>query len=196
MKCGRILAVAATALLLLLKPAIATAPVLTYNIDLWPSFTFSLSTSDSTTGTTVLSSGWSYTSFTGSVALTPGTMNFIHLSTGGGSGYSPGVIGDFTLSGGGTFANGATTIVTDNATGWNFSQTGFGTGYYSPTVRLGSTSLYDVPTGAPTSYWLIDSNLNYPGDLWMSVAINLPEPASGLLLLAPLTAITMLRRRR
>lgn len=113
--------------------ALASADQITGNLTVDDGFTAYLSTSDSTAGT-VIGTGnfWGTTWSLTPTILTPGQTYYLHIDASNGSG-AAGFIGDFSLSGTDfEFANGSQNLLTET-TDWLVSDSGFGSGYYTPT---------------------------------------------------------------
>ena len=98
-------------------------------------FTAYVSTDDSVEGTEFASGHNWPQQFTGSIELTPGVTNYLHIKAFNDGGPSM-FIGSFTLSDSNArFANGTQSLVT-NTTEWQGNLTGFGGAYTAP-VDLG-----------------------------------------------------------
>ncbi|MFL9923625.1 PEP-CTERM sorting domain-containing protein [Herbaspirillum lusitanum] len=186
--------------------AFASPTTLTSKLNVDNTFSFYVSTNDSTLGTFIGSgSDWGTTSSFSSI-LTAGVTNYLHIiatNLGGPGGF----LGAFTLSGSDdfVFANGSKTLLTGD-TGLKQNLTGFGTPY-NATVSEGANGVspwgYIASYGTLVPQWVWNYNSTSSGDfntVYFSAAIlqaaAVPEPGSIALLGLGLLALMVLYKRR
>ena len=184
-----------------------------------------LSTSATDRGTLIGSgNNWQSTFYVNPTALAAGTTYYLNIEAinGDSGSYSAGgFIGDFTLSGGGTFSNGQTELLT-SASGWlagynDSNSANVAQPWVRPTgsaVALGANGVAPWGTVGNISssanwIWANDirsSNGSTPGyqcaactvdfQTSFTTAAAVPEPASAAALVAGLVGLGLVRRRR
>lgn len=156
-----------------------------------------ISTNDSVQGTQFLvqSNTWQSGAVTGSVALTPNVVNYLHINARDVFGQPSMIIGEASLSDSGfAFPNSLTTLLT-NTTDWKVSLSGYGSGYFTPTdLGPNGSGPWGFNSGISASARRIWSNQT-TGEHYFSVALTpVPEPATIGLLIA--SASLYLKRRK
>ena len=179
----------------LVMAGFAQATTLTFEAVADDTFTAYISTDDTVLGTQFLSQvgTWQNGGGVGSIGLTAGVTNYLHVIAMDQFGAPSMLIGEASLDDGlFEFGNSSQTLLT-NTTEWNLSLTGFGVNYFTPS-DLGQNG---------TGPWGIQSNIDINarrlwsqqtgGEHYFSVAINpVPEPIS----LIGLGAFGLLLRRK
>lgn len=197
-------AVAAVTLLCgAIAPSALAAQALSGDLTVDNSFTAYLSTSVTTQGSTLVSgTDWTTTYSFGSVALTPGQTYYLQVR-GTDVGVISAFIGDFTLDGAFTFANGSQ-FLTTNTTDWFGSATGFGVDATAlRTWGANGTSPWgarpNIDTGADF-IWTAEGCTNCTRYFWTTITptAQIPEPASFALLVTGALGLAgvAVRRRR
>lgn len=152
-------------------------------------------------------------------ALNPGTTYYLNIEAingGGGSYSSGGLLGEFSVTGGATFANGSQTALTGDS-GWVASynnNTDTAQAWLQPTGTVsiegpnGSTGPWGTIAGISSSadwVWATDaSSGSTPGDqcaactvdFQIAISTAVPEPASAALTFVAVTALGLVRRRK
>lgn len=160
-------------------------------------FTAYVTTNDTAQGTQFVSQvgSWQSGGATGSIALTAGVTNYLHIIAADIFGAPSMLIGQASLNDAlFSFGNGTQSILT-NTTDWNVSLTGFGTNYVTPT-DLGQNG---------TGPWQTQNNVNInarriwssqtSGNQYFSIAINpVPEPMT-LVAIGALGTLVLRRKR-
>lgn len=162
-------------------------------------YTAHISTDDNVQGVQFLAGRDWTTSQAGSVELTEGVTNYLHIKaydTGGPAAF----LGTFSLTGNGfSFANGLQTLTTGEGF---FRQSETGWGSYSDVTQIGPQggSLPTVDVQSPDAIWIWSDDHYNDNAVYFTVAINavapVPLPAALPLLLASLGGLGLVARRR
>lgn len=177
--------------------SVASATNLTFSGVADDFFEAYISTSDAVQGTqfAAQTSTWQNGTTTGTVALTANTTNYLHIRARDVFGAPSMLVGQASLSDAGfMFANNTQSLLTNN-TDWNLSLTGFGTGYFAPTiVGQNGQNVWGTQSGISLNAMRIWS-AQTTGEHYFSVRIvPVPEPA-GLAAIA-FGAAMLIRRRK
>ena len=176
---------------------ITHASLITGHMTADDSFNFYISTDDSIQGTLV-GSGTDWTlPYTLVGTLTPGVVNYLHISAVNGNDNPPpraGFVGDFSLTDTAfAFANGTQYQLTNNLD-WSVSATGFGLATSTPGVGSGYLTYTGGYDHAATAIWLATQENNQSA--YFSTQINpTPEPATYILLSISLGAVGIARKQ-
>lgn len=190
-----------TLLACLSAPSALLAQSLRGDLTVDNSFAAYLSTSVGTQGTQIVSgTNWKATySFSG-VSLTPGETYYLQVR-GVDVGVIAGFLGDFSLDGDFTFANGST-FLTTNTSDWFASTTGFGIGAQTPGMHglNGATPWRTRPNIEANAEWIWtkDGCINCTRYFWTSITpvAQIPEPMTELLLGAGALGLVLIGRAR
>ncbi|MBS1705831.1 MAG: PEP-CTERM sorting domain-containing protein [Armatimonadetes bacterium] len=158
-----------------------------------------VSTDDSVQGTLFnkQTGTWQAGAQTGSITLTPGVTNYLHIQARDVFGAPSMILGQATLSDGGfLFGNGTDTLLTNGAD-WKVSLTGFGSNY-QPVVDLGKhgTMVWGSFSGISSDARHIWSNQT-AGEQYFSIPIRsvVPEPATMAVLAAGVAGLVRRRKK-
>lgn len=182
-------------------PSVVSAQSLRGDLTVDNSFAAYLSTSVGTQGTQIASgTNWTSTySFSG-VSLTPGETYYLQVR-GVDVGVIAGFLGDFTLDGDFTFANGST-FLTTNTSDWFASATGFGLGGQTPgrQGRNGDLPWRTRPNIDASAEWIWtgDGCINCTRYFWTPITpvAQIPEPMTYVLLGAGVVGLVIIGRGR
>lgn len=140
-----------------------------------------ISTSDSVQGTQFAqqTSTWQAGTTTGTTTLTAGVTNYLHIRARDVFGAPSMIVGELNLSDSGFYFDNNTQNLLTNAVDWKVSLTGFGSGYFTPTVvGQNGQNIWGTQTGISLNALRIWSNQTQ-GEHYFSVRINpVPEPAT------------------
>jgi hypothetical protein len=190
-------ALAPIAAALMMVAGSSSAAVLTSKMSVDNGYRIYISTSDSVQGTLFGSANDWYTTFTDTTTLAAGQSYFLHIYAYDQGGIA-GLLGDFSLTGGGhKFANGLTSMTT-NTTNWMGNNTGFA----APYVAVGSLGQDGVspwnnrPNIADSATWIWAGDANNNDHAYFTTRINaVPEPTTVAMLGLGLLALGAARRR-
>jgi PEP-CTERM motif len=163
------------------------------------SYSFYISTSDTTTGTLAgIGSNWLSPDTISTAALTPGVVNYLHITAYNDTG-TAGFLGDFTLSDSGfTFANGSQYLLTNAVpNNWFVSTTDYGINV-SPVTKIdpGINGFYTSSINQTADTIWASTTLDAQS-VYFSTAITptVPEPSTYLLLCISLGAVGFVRKK-
>lgn len=173
------------------------ASVLTTKMSVDNGYRVYISTADNVQGTLFGSANNWYTTFTNTTTLAADTSYFLHVYAYDQGGIA-GLLGDFSLTGGGhKFANGLTGMTT-NTTNWMGNTSGFGAGY-GAVGGLGNDGVSpwgNRPGIADSATWIWVGNAYDNNAAYFTTEIKaVPEPTTVAMFGLGLLALGVARRR-
>jgi hypothetical protein len=182
-------------------PGLASATILNASITVDDDYEAYIATVDAAQGTLFMENTGTWQSVeSGSVALTPGVVNYLHIQGRDVFGPPSMFIGSFSLSDGlFRFSNGLQTLDT-NAVNWRLSRTGFGLNDLTPTdIGPNGSGAWGLVGGgvSPSARHIWSDTQGQQGvdHYFTTVLTPVPEPGT-LVLLAIGAALSVLRRKR
>jgi hypothetical protein len=174
------IALAPVAAALMLIAGSSSAAVLTSKMSVDNGYRIYVSTADNVQGTLFGSANDWYTTFTDTTTLAAGQSYFLHIYAYDQGGIA-GLLGDFSLTGGGhQFANGQTSMTT-NTTNWMGNNTGFGAAY-GAVGSLGNDGVSpwgNRPGIVDSATWIWAGDANNNDQAYFTTRINaVPEPTT------------------
>ncbi|MBL8049101.1 MAG: PEP-CTERM sorting domain-containing protein [Chthonomonas sp.] len=183
-------------LALVASVGLASATSLTLKMVADDFFEAYISTSDAVQGTQFAAqvNTWQAGTVTGTVALTPGMTNYLHIRARDVFGAPSMIVGEASLSDAGFAFGNLTQNLLTNTTDWQVSLSGFGSGYVTPTlIGFNGGGPWGTQSGISLNAARIWSNQT-AGEHYFTTAIRVvPEPAS--LLAFALGGLLVLRRK-
>jgi hypothetical protein len=173
-------ALAPVAAALMMVAGSASAAVLTSKMSVDNGYRIYVSTADNVQGTLFGSAADWYGTYVDSTTLAAGQSYFLHIYAYDQGGIA-GLLGDFSLAGGGhKFANGQTSMTT-NTTNWMGNNTGFGSAY-GAVGSLGNDGVSpwgNRPNIADSATWIWAGDANTNDHAYFTTRITaVPEPTT------------------
>lgn len=190
-------ALAPVAAALMMVAAGSSAAVLTTKMSVDNGYHVYVSTADNVQGTEFGSGNNWTTTYTNSTTLAAGQSYFLHIYAYDQGGIA-GLLGDFSLTGGGhKFGNGLTSMTT-NTTNWMGNTTGFGAAY-GAVGSLGNDGVGpwgNRPNIADSATWIWVGDANSNNQAYFTTQINaVPEPTTVAMFGLGLLALGAVGRR-
>jgi hypothetical protein len=174
------IALAPVAAALMMVAGTSSAAVLTSNMSVDNGYRIYVSTADNVQGTLFGSANNWYSTYTDSTVLAADQSYFLHIYAYDQGGIA-GLLGEFSLTGGGhVFANGQTSM-TSNTTNWMGNNTGFGSSY-GAVIGLGNDGVGPWgyrPNIVNSATWIWAGDANNNDQAYFTTRITaVPEPTT------------------